>query len=98
SDVGMADNTSCALTNLPESDCIFINWNLGSDTPHRHKATVSLLYSFKGGRTCRADEPVLRYLLAFQNLNARFLEFSHDTYGVECINGECRIFCIKEKT
>ena len=27
---------------------------------------------------------------------ARFPGFSHDTHGVECVNGEYRIFCIKE--
>jgi arginine/lysine/ornithine decarboxylase len=49
-----------------------------------------------GERTGGADEPVLRYLLALQNFDARFPGFSHDTHGVECVDGEYRIFCIKE--
>ncbi|MFZ0005257.1 Orn/Lys/Arg decarboxylase N-terminal domain-containing protein [Methanoregula sp.] len=51
-----------------------------------------------GERTGRADEPVLQYLLALQNFDARFPGFTHDTHGVEYVNGEYRIFCIKEKS
>jgi arginine/lysine/ornithine decarboxylase len=50
-----------------------------------------------GEGTGRADEPVLQYLLALQNFDARFPGFTHDTHGVECVDGEYRIFCIKEE-
>jgi arginine decarboxylase len=49
-----------------------------------------------GERTGGTDEPVLQYLLALQNFDKKFPGFSHDTHGVECVDGEYRIFCIKE--
>jgi lysine decarboxylase/arginine decarboxylase len=49
-----------------------------------------------GERTGNIDGPVLQYLLALQNFDVRFPGFAHDTHGVECVNGEYRIFCIKE--
>jgi arginine/lysine/ornithine decarboxylase len=49
-----------------------------------------------GERAGDSNEPVLQYLLALQNFDARFPGFVHDTHGVECVNGEYRIFCIKE--
>ena len=49
-----------------------------------------------GERAGGAGEPVLEYLLALQNFDAKFPGFAHDTHGVERVNGEYRIFCIKE--
>ena len=49
-----------------------------------------------GERAGGADGPILRYLLALQNFDVRFPGFAHDTHGVECVNGEYRIFCIRE--
>ena len=49
-----------------------------------------------GERTGNIDGPVLQYMLALQNFDVRFPGFAHDTHGVECVNGEYRIFCIKE--
>ena len=46
-DVGLVDNASGALASLPESDSVFINWNLGGDTPHRHNATVALINAIR---------------------------------------------------
>jgi len=50
-----------------------------------------------GERAGRADEPVLQYLLALQCFDARFPGFAHDTHGVECVDGEYRVYCIREE-
>jgi len=44
------------------------------------------------------DGPILSYLLALQEFDARFPGFGHDIHGVENVNGEYRIYCIKEGT
>ncbi|TAJ44669.1 Orn/Lys/Arg family decarboxylase [Methanofollis fontis] len=44
------------------------------------------------------DGPIIRYLLALQEFDARFPGFEHDIHGVENVNGEYRIYCIKEGT
>lgn len=44
------------------------------------------------------DGPILRYLMALQAFDARFPGFEHDIHGVENVNGEYRIYCIKEGT
>jgi len=44
------------------------------------------------------DGPILSYLLALQEFDARFPGFEHDIHGVENVNGEYRIYCIKEGT
>jgi arginine decarboxylase len=46
-DIGSSDDTQSALANLPEADCIFINWNLGGDTPERHKATAGIIQEIR---------------------------------------------------
>jgi len=50
-----------------------------------------------GERAGRLDEPILQYLLALQEFDARFPGFSHDTHGVENINGTYMMYAIKEK-
>ena len=42
-DIGSFDDASSSLANLPEADCIFINWNLGGDSPERHEATAGII-------------------------------------------------------
>ena len=49
-----------------------------------------------GERAGDVEGPVLRYLLALQNFDARFPGFTHDVHGVESVNGEYRIYCIRE--
>jgi len=46
-DIGSSDDTQSALANLPEADCIFINWNLGGDTPERHMATSGVIQEIR---------------------------------------------------
>ena len=53
--IGSSDDARSALTNLPEADCIFINWNLGGDTPERHTATEGII---KEIRTRNEDIPI----------------------------------------
>ena len=49
-----------------------------------------------GERAGDTKGPVLRYLLALQDFDARFPGFSHDIHGVESLNGEYRVYCIRE--
>jgi len=49
-----------------------------------------------GERAGKLDEPILQYLLALQEFDARFPGFSHDTHGVEIINGTYMMYAIKE--
>jgi lysine decarboxylase/arginine decarboxylase len=49
-----------------------------------------------GERAGGIAEPVLQYLLALQNFDARFPGFSHDIHGVECTGGKYRVFCLRE--
>ena len=46
-DIGLSDDAASALAGLPGADCIFIDWNLGGDTPERHKATVALIQEIR---------------------------------------------------
>jgi len=50
-----------------------------------------------GERTGSQDGPVLQYLKSLQDFDARFPGFGHDTHGVECVGGEYRMYCVKEK-
>jgi lysine decarboxylase/arginine decarboxylase len=49
-----------------------------------------------GERAGRVDEPILQYLLALQEFDARFPGFGHDTHGVENVKGTYMMYCIKE--
>lgn len=42
-----------------------------------------------------ADGPLLGYLKALQEFDRRFPGFAHDTHGVENINGDYHVLCIK---
>ncbi len=44
------------------------------------------------------DGPILSYLAALQEFDARFPGFGHDIHGVENVEGEYRIYCIREDT
>lgn len=44
------------------------------------------------------DGPILSYLMALQAFDAMFPGFEHDIHGVENVNGEYRIYCIKDGT
>ncbi len=50
-----------------------------------------------GERTGDINGPVLQYLLALQEFDRQFPGFEHDTHGIENVNSEYRIICIKEK-
>jgi lysine decarboxylase/arginine decarboxylase len=50
-----------------------------------------------GERTGKKEGPVLQYLLSLQEFDKRFPGFAHDTHGIECVDGEYRMICIKEK-
>ena len=50
-----------------------------------------------GERTGKQREPVLQYLKSLQDFDNRFPGFGHDTHGIENINGEYRMYCIREK-
>ena len=49
-----------------------------------------------GERFGRADEPQLRYLLMLEAFDRRFPGFGHETHGVEVVDGDYRLLCIKE--
>lgn len=40
--------------------------------------------------------PIISYLLALQEFDAEFPGFEHDIHGVESVNGEYMIYCLKE--
>ena len=43
-----------------------------------------------------ADGPLLGYLKALEAFDKRFPGFTHDTHGVEVVNGEYQVLCIKK--
>ncbi|HJK46087.1 MAG TPA: arginine decarboxylase, partial [Methanocorpusculum sp.] len=43
-----------------------------------------------------ADGPILMYLKTLQEFDRKFPGFTHDTHGVEVINGTYYVYCIKE--
>ncbi|WP_321504479.1 Orn/Lys/Arg decarboxylase N-terminal domain-containing protein [uncultured Methanoregula sp.] len=42
-DVASPTDARAAFSNLPSVNCILINWNLGGDTPKKHKETLELI-------------------------------------------------------
>ncbi|MGD0080682.1 MAG: Orn/Lys/Arg decarboxylase N-terminal domain-containing protein [Methanoregula sp.] len=50
-----------------------------------------------GERTGRQSGPVLQYLKSLQDFDNRFPGFGHDTHGIENINGEYMMYCIRRK-
>ncbi|MFA6362047.1 Orn/Lys/Arg decarboxylase N-terminal domain-containing protein [Methanoregula sp.] len=50
-----------------------------------------------GERTGQKSGPVLQYLLTLQEFDRRFPGFEHDTHGIENVNGEYMMICLKEK-
>ncbi len=50
-----------------------------------------------GERCGKQNGPVLQYLKTLQDFDRHFPGFEHDTHGIECVNGEYRMYCIKEK-
>ncbi|MFN8378230.1 MAG: Orn/Lys/Arg decarboxylase N-terminal domain-containing protein [Anaerolineae bacterium] len=42
-----------------------------------------------------ANSPTIRYLRALQEWDRRFPGFGHDTHGVENVDGEYRVYCLK---
>ena len=50
-----------------------------------------------GERTGRLNEPVLQYLSCLEAFDRRFPGFEHDTHGIENVNGDYMMYCIKEK-
>jgi arginine decarboxylase len=49
-----------------------------------------------GERAGDQDGPILAYLKGLQDFDCRFPGFSHDTHGVEVVNGQYLVSCIKE--
>jgi arginine/lysine/ornithine decarboxylase len=41
--------------------------------------------------------PILQYLKCLQDFDNRFPGFSHDTHGIEMVNGEYMMQCLKER-
>jgi len=50
-----------------------------------------------GERTGKQNGPVLQYLKSLQDFDKRFPGFEHDTHGIENVNGEYMMYCVKEK-
>lgn len=48
-----------------------------------------------GENAGRADGPILGYLNALQEFDRRFPGFEHDNHGIEVIDGEYHLYCIK---
>jgi arginine decarboxylase len=46
-DISSPVDARAAFPGLPEVDCILINWNLGGDTPERHKETVAIIHAIR---------------------------------------------------
>ena len=44
----------------------------------------------------KKEGPIIQYLLVLQEFDKKFPGFSHDIHGVECVNGEYKIYCTKE--
>jgi arginine decarboxylase len=51
-----------------------------------------------GERTGKLNGPVLQYLKALQDFDNRFPGFTHDIHGIENVNGEYKMYCVKERT
>ena len=49
-----------------------------------------------GERTGGQDEPILQYLQSLQEFDRKFPGFEHDTHGIENVNGEYVMNCVKE--
>lgn len=49
-----------------------------------------------GERTGKKKGPILTYLRTLQEFDKKFPGFGHDTHGVEVINGDYYIYCVKE--
>jgi arginine decarboxylase len=47
SDIASPADARAALPNLPEVDCLLINWNLGGDSPERHTETVAIIHAIR---------------------------------------------------
>ena len=50
-----------------------------------------------GEQTGKLGEPIIQYLKCLQDFDNRFPGFSHDTHGIEMVNGEYLMYCIKEQ-
>jgi arginine/lysine/ornithine decarboxylase len=49
-----------------------------------------------GERTGTLGGPVLQYLKSLQDFDNRFPGFGHDIHGIENVNGEYMMYCVKE--
>jgi len=47
SDIVSPADARAAASNLPEIDCVLINWNLGGDTPERHEETAAIIHAIR---------------------------------------------------
>ncbi|MGA2918162.1 Orn/Lys/Arg decarboxylase N-terminal domain-containing protein [Methanoregula sp.] len=47
SDIVSPADARAAASNLPEIDCVLINWNLGGDTPGRHEETAAIIHEIR---------------------------------------------------
>ncbi|PWR73062.1 Orn/Lys/Arg family decarboxylase [Methanospirillum lacunae] len=50
-----------------------------------------------GERAGDQNGPILEYLKGLQDFDSRFPGFNHDTHGVEVVNGQYLVSCIKEE-
>ena len=50
-----------------------------------------------GEETGKLGGPVLQYLKCMQDFDNRLPGFSHDTHGIETVNGEYMMYCLKER-
>ncbi|HII98140.1 MAG TPA: arginine decarboxylase [Methanoregula sp.] len=46
-DIASPAEARAAYPAMPEVDCFLINWNLGGDTPEKHKETVGLIHEIR---------------------------------------------------
>ena len=49
-----------------------------------------------GEFTGRKNEPILMYLRTLQDFDKKFPGFEHDSHGIEVIDGEYYMYCVKE--
>jgi arginine decarboxylase len=49
-----------------------------------------------GERTGKQDGPILQYLKSLQDFDRQFPGFGHDTHGIDNIQGEYMMYCIRE--
>ena len=47
SDISSQADARAAASNLPEIDCVLINWNLGGDTPEKHQVTAGIIHEIR---------------------------------------------------